>query len=204
MVLTVAVVVGSLVERPRSDQASPATDPPQKTVTTVAAPTSTVAAKPAVKDSNLLGDPGFEAGLGGWRPIGGAEVKRVGSGRHGQWAARLVPARSGEQAMALASVLRCKPNKSYAAGVWVRATAPGVVVEVNLLEVVDRKRFAVDTVGAVLGDRGWQRLEVAHLVHRPGAPLGLEVVLPPGARRAAILVDDLEVVAHKASFMSSG
>lgn len=74
----------------------------------------------------------------------------------------------------------------------------------NLLEVVGGRRFAVDTVGAVLRDRNWQRLEVAHLVHRPGATLGLEVVLPCGARRAAILVDDLEVVAHKASFMSGG
>jgi hypothetical protein len=166
------------------------------------APTSTVAARPAAPGSNLVGDPGFEAGLGGWRPIGGAEVERVGSGRQGQWAARLIPDRSGDQGMALASVLRCKPNNSYAAGVWVRITKPGVVVEVNLLEVAGGKRFAVDTVGAVLTDRGWQRLEVAHLVHRPGAALGLEVVLPRGARRAGIFIDDLEVVAHKASFMT--
>jgi hypothetical protein len=38
--------------------------------------------------------------------------------------------------MALAAVLRCKPGKSYAASVWVRANRPGTLVEVNLLEVV--------------------------------------------------------------------
>jgi hypothetical protein len=57
MALTAAVLVGSTVDRPRSNQASPATDPP---LTTVVAPASTVAAKPAAKSSDLLADPSQE------------------------------------------------------------------------------------------------------------------------------------------------
>jgi hypothetical protein len=204
VVLTAAVVVGSLFDRPRSEHALPAIEPPAAVGTTVAAPTSTVAAKQAARSSNLLVDPGFEGGLAGWRPIGGAGLERAGSGRQGRWTARLVPTRPADQGMALGEVLRCKPNKSYAAAVWVRASQPGVLVQLNLLESVRGKRLAIDTVGAVLGNRDWQRLEVAHLVHRPGAALGLEVVLPRGSRRTTILVDDLEVVAHTASFMDHG
>jgi len=79
-----------------------------------------------------------------------------------------------------------------------------MTVELNLLEYVHGRRYATDTVGAVLHNHGWQRLEVVHMVHRPGAALALEVVIPKASRRSTVLVDDLEVVVHKASFMSMG
>jgi hypothetical protein len=55
-------------------------------------------------------------------------------------------------------------------------------VEVNLLEYVAGKRFAIDTVGTVLQDRQWQRVEVAHLGIAPGAARAVEVVVPRGRR----------------------
>ena len=106
--------------------------------------------------------------------------------------------------MALAAVLRCKPGKTYAASVWVRANRPGTLVEVNLLEIVGGRRYATDTVGAVLESGDWQRVEVTHQAHRPGATLAFEVVLPRGSPRASVLVDELEVTIHEASFMSGG
>ena len=106
--------------------------------------------------------------------------------------------------MALPVVLRCKPGKTYAASVWVRTNRPGTLLEVNLLEIVAGRRYATDTVGAVLESGDWQRVEVAHLAHRPGTALAFEVVLPRGSPRASVLVDELEVTAHKASFMSNG
>jgi hypothetical protein len=102
------------------------------------------------------------------------------------------------------AVLRCKPGKSYAASVWVRASRPGALLEINLLEVVGGRRYATDTVGAVLEPDAWQRVEVAHLIHRTGATLAFEIVLPQGSPRASVLVDELEVTVHKASFMSGG
>jgi hypothetical protein len=106
--------------------------------------------------------------------------------------------------MALPAALRCKRGKSYAARVWVRASRPGTLVEVNLVEVVGGRRYATDTVGAVLEGGDWRRVEVVHLVHRPGATLTVEVVLPRGSPRASVLLDELEVTVHKASFMSGG
>jgi hypothetical protein len=106
--------------------------------------------------------------------------------------------------MALPAALRCKLGKAYAASVWVRADRPGTLVEVNLLEVVGGKRYATDSIGAVLEPGDWQRVEVAHLAHRPGATLAVEVVLPRGSPPASVLVDELEVTVHKASFMSNG
>jgi hypothetical protein len=86
----------------------------------------------------------------------------------------------------------------------VRADRPATLVEVNLLEVVGGRRYATDTVRDVLESGDWQRIEVAHLGHRPGATLAFEVALPRGSPPASVLVDELEVTAHKASFMSSG
>ena len=82
-------------------------------------------------------------------------------------------------------------GRTYAAAVWVRASRPGTVVQVTLLEVADGRRLAADTIGAVLRLGRWQRVEVTHLAHRSGAALAFEVVLPQGSPRATVLVDDL-------------
>jgi len=106
--------------------------------------------------------------------------------------------------MALPAVLRCRPGHSYGARVWVRANRPGALLEVNLVESLGGRRYATDSVGTVLGRGEWQQVEVTHRAHRPNATLTLEIVLPRGSPAASILVDDLEVTVHKASFMSSG
>jgi hypothetical protein len=54
------------------------------------------------------------------------------------------------------------PGMVYAATVRVRASQPGTLVQVTLLEVAGGRRFAADTIGAVLPDRGWRQVEVAH------------------------------------------
>jgi hypothetical protein len=204
IVLTAAVVVSSMFTRPSSHEAPSTTDRPAAAPSTAAVPTSTVQAKPTTGNPAEMVQAGFEVGLAGWRPIGPARIQRDPQARQGRWAARFTGSGSADQGMALPAVLRCRPGKSYAAAVWVRANRPGTLVEVNLLEVVGGRRYATDSVGAVLEPGGWQRVEVTHLAHRPGATLAVEVVLPRGSPRASVLVDELEVTVHKASFMSNG
>jgi hypothetical protein len=204
IVLTAGVVVSSMFTRPGSHEAPSATDPPAAAPSTAAAPTSTVQVQPRTSNPASRVQVGFEADLAGWRPIGAARIRRDPQARQGRWAARFTGSGSTDQGMALPAVLRCKKGRTYAASVWVRADRPGTLVEVNLLEVVGGRRYATDSVGAVLESANWQRVEVAHLGHRPGDTLAVEVVLPRGSPRASILVDELEVTAHKASFMSSG
>jgi len=203
-VLTAGVVVSSMFTRPSSHQAPSATDRPAAAPGTAAAPTSTVPVKPRTSNPASVVQVGFEADLAGWRPIGAARIQRDPGARRGRWAARFTGSGPADQGMALPVVLRCKPGKTYAASVWVRTNRPGTLLEVNLLEIVAGRRYATDTVGAVLESGDWQRVEVAHLAHRPGTALAFEVVLPRGSPRASVLVDELEVTAHKASFMSNG
>ena len=80
----------------------------------------------------------------------------------------------------MAGVAGCTPGRVYAATLRVRASQPGTLVQVTLLEVAGGRRFAGDTIGAMLPDRGWRQVEVAHEGQRPGTALAVEVVLPAG------------------------
>jgi Carbohydrate binding domain len=206
--LTAAVVISSMFQHPGSPEPGPAGDPPAAAPTTAPAPPSTAGGGPTggggPPAGNLVADPGFEAGLAGWLGVGGARVERTGPARAGRWAGRFAASGRGDQGMALVEVGRCTPGRTYAAAVWVMASRPATVVQVTLLEVDGRRRLAADTVGAVLQAGQWQRVEVAHDAHRSGTALAFEVVLPGGSPPATVMVDDLEVVAHAAPFMSGG
>ena len=195
IVLTAAVIGSSLLGRSDRAPAPPAGDPP------AAAPAP---APGGPGNGSLVADPGFEAGLAGWRPIGEAPMERAAPGRGGRWAASFTADRVGDQGMALVGVVRGVPGYNYAATLWVQATRPGALLQVNLLEVVAGQRFAVDSVGEVLAGGGWQRVEVNHDAHQPGASLVLELVLPKGTPRSTILVDDLQLVARKGRVLLAG
>jgi hypothetical protein len=96
-------------------------------------------------------------------------------------------------------VASLKAGKRYEASVWVLASRPGVEVEVNLFELRGGRRFAVDTIGAVVTAGQWQRLDVSHDTHRPGATLAVELLAPTLASGTNLLVDDLAVRATSSS-----
>ena len=204
IVLTAAVVIGSMFQHPRSREPDRPGGPPAAAPTTGPAPPPTAGSGGSARAANLVADHGFEAGLAGWLAIGGARVERTGPALAGRWAGGFTAGGRGDQGMVLPGVARCTPGRTYAADVWVRASRPGTLVQVTLLEVAGGRRLAADTVGAALQQGQWQRVEVAHDAHRAGAALAVEVVLPAGSPPATVLVDDLEVVAHRAPFMSAG
>jgi hypothetical protein len=197
--LTTAILVGSLLERPESSAARlPNLLPPAPTTTRAAATATTPASRPAhaPDNGNLLADPGFEAGLTGWRTLGAAGLERVGEARQGSWAVLLTRGPARRPGMQLADVTRLRAGKRYAATAWVRASRDGTLVQVNLFEVLGGERFAVDTVGAVAQAGEWQRLEVSHDAHRAGATLAVEVLAPDLPGGTGLLVDDLAVHAR--------
>jgi hypothetical protein len=132
-----------------------------------------------------------------WTSVGGARVERTVP-------AGFTPTGPGDQGMAVIEVAGCTPGRVYAATLRVRASQPGTLVQVTLLEVDGGRRFAGDTIGAVLPDRGWRQVEVAHEGQRPGTALAVEVVLPRGSPRATVLVDDLRVEASGSHRIRSG
>jgi hypothetical protein len=204
--ITTVILVGSLLDRPESSAARlPSLLPPAPTTTGAAATTLSPAGTrpaPAPEDGNLLADPGFEAGLAGWRPIGRAGLDRTPDGRRGGWALRLTRGSSRRPGLVHSEVTTLKGDQRYEAAVWFRASKPGVEVEVNLFELRAGKRFAVDTVGAVAAAGAWQRLDVSHDAHRKGAVLAAEILAPTLTSGTNLLVDDLAVHAA-ASAMSS-
>jgi hypothetical protein len=150
-------------------------------------------------DGNLLTDAGFEAGLAGWRPIGQAGLERVDQRREGGWALRMTRGSSRQPGAIHAEVTTMRAGRRYEAAVWFRASHPGVEVQVNLFELRDGKRFAVDTVGAVAQRGRWQRLDVSHDTHRLGATLAVEILAPTLSRGKSLLVDDLAIRATSAA-----
>jgi hypothetical protein len=196
--ITTVILIGSLLDRPESSAARlPNLLPPAPTTTRAAAATTPSPAStrpaPAPEDGNLLADPGFEAGLTGWRPVSKAGMDRVADGRRGGWALRLTRGSSRQPGLVHPKVTILKGGRRYEAGVWFRASKPRVEVQVNLFELRGGKRFAVDTVGAVATAGAWQRLDVSHDTHRKGAVLALEILAPTLTSGTNLLVDDLAV-----------
>ena len=201
--LTTVILVSSLIERPESSAARlPNLLPPAPTTTRAAATTPSPASSrpaPEPEDGNLLADAGFEAGLTGWAAVGKAGLERVEQGRSGDWGLRMTRGSSRWPGVLHAEVASLKPDRRYEASVWFRASRPGVEVQVNLFELRGGKRFAVDTVGAVASAGQWQRLDVSHDTHRPGATLAVELLAPTLASGTNLLVDDLAVRATSSS-----
>jgi hypothetical protein len=201
--ITTVILIGSMLDRPESSAARlPNLLPPAPTTTRAAATVPSPASSrpaPAPDDGNLLTDAGFEGGLAPWRPVGGSGLERVVDGREGSWALRLTRGQSRLPGVVHPAVTTLKAGKRYDATAWVRASQPGVEVQVNLLELRGGKRFAVDTVGVVTKAGAWQRLEVSHDAHRPGATLAVEILAPTLTGGSSLLVDDLAIRATSSS-----
>ena len=97
---------------------------------------------------------------------------------------------------------RLQSDRRYEATAWVRASRPGVEVQVNLFELRGGRRYSVDTVGAVATAGEWQRLEVSHDTHRPGTTLAVEILAPTLTSGTNLLVDDLAIRATSSMSMS--
>jgi hypothetical protein len=201
--ITTVILIGSMLDRPESSAARlPNLLPPAPTTTRAAATTpSPASTRPAARpdDGNLLADAGFESGVSGWEAVGKAGLERVEKGHSGDWGLRLTRGSSRQPGARHDQVASLKDGKRYEASVWVLASRPGVEVEVNLFELRRGKRFAVDTVGLVAQAGEWQRLDVSHDTHRPGATLAVELLAPTLASGTDLLVDDLAVRASSSS-----
>ena len=201
LVLAVAAgrAVGALASR-SSSMASPTTlatvpSPPE---TDAEAASSTVApdssAPATTVPGNLVGNPGFESGFSGWRPLGGARIDRTDIAHQGSFAIKLSGGSTPDPGIAYPTVTSTKAKGAlYQATVWVQASAPGVTGEIHLLEYVEGQRFAIFRSGLDLRDTRWHRLRVAQLVHVKGSTLALEVVAPQLPARADLLIDDVTV-----------
>ena len=174
--------------------ASTATSPGQAVATPMAPATTTAAMRPP--PGELLGDPGFEHGLGNWRAVAGE--LRPSAVAHGGVVGAVLTGGAGAT-LSSGPVGTVKAGATYVGTLWVRSERPGVNIEVRVLERVNGRPFATDLVGDMAGT-GWQQLEVIHTGHRKGAVLEFQVAaLRLGG--GALFVDDASLRAGGASPM---
>ncbi len=177
------------------------TSPPSTTGAPAKAPAAGVptpgatepAGTPAMDGGNLLANPGFEEGLDGWSAIGGARLDLSDGARERAMALSLAPGTGAAPGVTARHVTECQARRSYTAVAWVRASKAGTTAELNLVEYANGRRLSTDTAGVVLPGGSWQRLDVAHVTHRPGSELSVEVVVPGLARQSTVTVDAIEV-----------
>ena len=182
--LTMVVLIAQMVGRPDRPDTPAATGPPVG---------ASPANGPPVTSPGGAGQPAADPPSAGWLALGGARVEGAEPAGAGRRPGRFTASGPGDQGIALPWLLRCVPGRMYAATLLVRASRPGTLLQVSLVEVAGGRRVAFDTIGAVLIDARWLRVEVAHEAHRPGTTLAVEVVLPRGSPRATVQVGDLEV-----------
>jgi len=190
IVLTMVVLIAQMVGRPDRPGAPGPRAAPAATGHPVGA---SPANGPPVTSPGGAGQPAADPPSAGWLALGGARVEGAEPAGAGRRPGRFTTSGPGDQGIALPGLLRCVPGRIYAATLLVRASRPGTLLQVSLLEVAGGRRVAFDTIGAVLTDARWLRVEVAHEAHRPGTALAVEVVLPRGSPRATVQVGDLEV-----------
>ena len=157
----------------------------------------TTAPPPRAIPGNLLANGDFEGGLGGWDPLGGAVVERVGTAHSGAWAVRVQAGEGGAgQPPGIAAPLQVevRQGRSYQGSAWVRASRPGIEATLALREQSGDGRSSADVTGISLPDSQWHEVAVVHRVQFAGARLRLE--LTTGGALGAddlILVDQVGV-----------
>jgi hypothetical protein len=198
--LTAAVLLGSVLGGPESSAARLPNPLPVAPTTTRAA--GTVPSSPGQGAAGMLADAGFDATLAAWRPVGGAGLERAAQGRGATQALRLTPGASPWPGLRHERVAKVAADRRYEVTVWLRASRPGVEVRLNLYELREGQRFAVDTAGAVAAPGGWQRARLTYQAQynaqQPDAVLAVEVLAPGLVEGTALLVDDLAVRATAA------
>ncbi|HEX9343132.1 MAG TPA: carbohydrate binding domain-containing protein [Actinomycetota bacterium] len=214
VVVAMGLLVVALNKHTQSSVAAPfvpnAVENPSPSAPGAAPPSATtLAARPSTSGSggasspNLVINAGFESGLDGWQPGGGAHLEVTGAARSGH-AALAITAMAGSTAdpgVITIDLGTADAQRSYDGTVWVRATTPGTVAEVNLVEYVGGQRLALDGVGVVLTDTNWRQVEVEHFTHMAGSLLAVEVTAPGLRQPAGLFVDDVQVQPRGFGFM---
>jgi len=206
VVLAVAIAWAVVSSGSRPDRSPAGSQPaPATSVGAAATAPSTTAATAGeqqgkAKEEELIANPSFEASVAGWRPVGAAVLERIPTAKDGRWSVKLVggpgsasAARAGIEHAAVPVEPGVKVNQLYEAVVWVRTSKPGTLVQVNVVEYVDGRRFAVDSAGSDLRNTNWRQIEVYHYLHRPGSRLAVEVVAPTLPRGESVLVDGVKM-----------
>jgi hypothetical protein len=135
---------------------------------------------------NLLANASFEAGMQGWRPIGGARLARSTESTEGGWSLRILAdsEAAGPVGITVPDATLTKAGGRYHTNAWVKPSAPGATVTIGLRESKDGRPVpGSNTLGWTVERSGWRRFGAIHVAAQNGSRLALEITardLPPG------------------------
>jgi parallel beta-helix repeat protein len=148
---------------------------------------------------NLVGNPGFEAGLTGWNTSGssaGVTLTRVSDAHSGAWAAQL----ANTAATAGSCALNDSPDwvgttgaGPYTATMWVKAPAAGATLKLRLREYAG-STLAGSATATITLSTSWQQVTVTYTPAAPGAStLDLNAYVSSAAPGTCFLADDVSI-----------
>jgi hypothetical protein len=140
---------------------------------------------------NLVDNWSFEQDLSGWQVLGTANAYRSGPGRTSGWCAVIQASgtKAGDIGLMLPRVVRSAPRGTRFVGVvWVKSTAPGVTVTIELRGKSGSSSTGWDELSATR----WNRLTVDHILG-DGDWVDLRVVARKMPVGSALRVDDVVV-----------
>jgi hypothetical protein len=152
-------------------------------------------AAPPPPPTNLVGNPGFEAGTTGWIP-GGAKVTltRVSGGHSGAWAGQLTNSGSRTVTCTINDSPDWVRNASvgtYTASMWVRSSQVGATFTLRIRESSGSKVLRTKTVSAVING-SWQQLSMTYAPKSVGSSLDLNGYMA-GSRGPCFTADDASI-----------
>ncbi len=158
---------------------------------------SSSASQQVVTLRNLVGNPGFESNLTGWKTnSGNVALARVSGGHSGSWSARL----TNTAKTAGLCTLDDSPNwiartsaGTYTASLWVKGATAGATLTLRLREMVSTTVIGTATATVTLST-SWQKITVSYKTTRVGSTLDMNAFVasvPAGA--IAFYADDAAI-----------
>ncbi|HEX8857604.1 MAG TPA: right-handed parallel beta-helix repeat-containing protein [Actinomycetes bacterium] len=138
--------------------------------------TASVSVSSATGGTNLINNPGFEAGLSGWNTAGStsATLTRVAGGHNGAFAAKLTNTGSSTTSCTLNDspnwiTTTAASGGRYTGSLWVRADTAGASLKLRFREYNSSGTLLASPTTTVALSTAWQQVTVTDVPAAPGA-----------------------------------
>ncbi len=151
------------------------------------------------KPTNLVGNPGFEAGLTGWNTSGsdpGVSLSRVAGGHSGGWSALLTNTQSGTSTCTLNDSPNWVPSTNggtYTGTVWVRSDTPGQTLKLRFREYSGSTLVSAPTTLVTL-TTSWQEVVLTYAPSVAGSSLDFNAFISKAPSGTCFYADDISIV----------
>ena len=145
---------------------------------------------------NLVSNPDFESGNGGWNSQSPKAALSSAAGHNSRRAARLTAVADDANLLLNDSpniVQAATKGTTYVGSVWVRTDSPKLKVSLRFREVSGSTLVGRAQSDIVLSDGGWQQIEGEYVSAGDGTQIAVQVFAIGAAKGISVSVDDVDV-----------